>query len=354
MNKTCADLTSLERWAITIGVMTATLMQVLDMTIVNVALPHMQGSLGTTSDQISWVLTSYLVSAAILMPLAGYLTDKFGRKKVLIVSITGFIIASSLCGASTSLLEMVIFRMMQGFFGASLVPLSQMILIDIYPVEERGKAMAMWGLGVMVGPILGPTLGGYLTEVASWRWNFYINIPVGIFSLLLILQFLPETERKDSRLHWVGLLLLSIGIGAAQYFLDRGNQQNWFNSLDIKIAAVCAVFGIMGFLIYSLNGHINSVFDLRIFKDRNFSISSFLIAAFGLGLFGTMVILPLMLENLLNYPVLTTGLVMAPRGISSMVSILIVGRLIQYIRSTQTYCHWHFNLCTRFLPQHFL
>jgi DHA2 family multidrug resistance protein len=221
-----AEAPPVSRLFITLAVMSAALMQVLDTTIVNVALPHMQGELGATSDQISWVLTSYLVSSAICMPLTGYLSDVLGRKRFLIMSIAGFVIASALCGLSQSLVQIVGFRLLQGVFGASLVPLSQAIMADAYPVHERGKAMSLWGLGVMVGPVLGPTLGGWLTDISSWRWTFYINVPVGILSLFLAYQFVPDTERKARRVDWVGFALLSTGIAGLQYFLDRGNQQD--------------------------------------------------------------------------------------------------------------------------------
>ena len=197
-------ISTTNRWLITAVVMAATLMQVIDTTIVNVALPHMQGSLGASSDEITWTLTSYLVSSAIFMPLTGYFSDLFGRKKYLFISITGFTLTSALCGASTSLSEIILFRLLQGIFGASLVPLSQAILADIFPPEDRGKAMAIWGVGVMVGPILGPTLGGYLTDVTTWRWTFYVNLPVGILTLLFI-NIIPDTAKKPRTMDWLGV-----------------------------------------------------------------------------------------------------------------------------------------------------
>lgn len=308
--------------------MSSTLMQVLDTTIVNVALPNMQGSLGVTPDEITWVLTSYLVASAIVMPLTGYLTDRLGRKNYLLICIFGFVVASALCGAAHSMTEIVLFRLLQGIFGASLVPLSQAIMVDTFPPEQRGSAMAIWGVGVMVGPILGPTLGGYLTEIATWRWNFYINLPVGIISFLLAWYVVPDTQKKDRKMDWIGLALISIGIASLQFFLDRGNQDDWLDATSIRIAGILAVGGIIGFILYSLNGRINCVFDLRVFKDRNFSVGCFIMAVFGLGLFGTMVVLPQMLEGLMNYPVLATGLIMAPRGISGMISMMLVGKLI--------------------------
>lgn len=326
-----SNISTYTRAMITIAVMSATLIQILDTTIVNVALPHMEGSLSATPDEISWVLTSYLVASAILMPLTGYFTDRFGQKNFLLISIGGFIVTSALCGAATTLAQIVIFRLLQGVFGAALVPLSQAILTDVYPEEDRGKAMAIWGMGVMLGPILGPTLGGYITEISTWRWNFYINVPIGLASLAMAWIFVPDTEHKERKMDWLGLLLISITIGSLQYFLDRGNQDDWFSSTSICITALICVLSLLGFLLYSTYPHKSIVFDLSIFKDRNFTICSILLAIFGLGLFGAMILLPLMLENLFNYPVLTTGLVMAPRGISGFVSMLLVGKLIKFI-----------------------
>ncbi len=322
------QLPATQRWLIIITVMSAALMQVLDSTIVNVALPHMQGSLGASPDQITWTLTSYMVSSAIFMPLTGYLTDRFGQKQFLLLSIGGFTLASILCGAATSLPEIVVFRLLQGIFGAGLVPLSQSILSTVFSEKDRGKGMAIWGVGVMLGPILGPTLGGYLTEIASWRWTFYVNVPVGIIAMLLTWQVIPDTAKKPRHLDWLGLSLLSLAIGLGQYVLDRGSQADWFSSNEIRIAAIVSLSSLAGFIIHSLHPKKENVFDVRIFKDRNFTISCILLASFGIGLFGGTVLMPLMLENLLNYPVMTTGLVMAPRGIASMISMILVGKLL--------------------------
>ncbi|MEJ2060617.1 MAG: DHA2 family efflux MFS transporter permease subunit [Gammaproteobacteria bacterium] len=322
-------MTSKERhtFLITVAVMATTVMQVLDMTIVNVALPHMEGSLSATNDQIAWVLTSYLVSSAIFMPLTGYFTDRLGQKKYLLLSIAGFMIASALCGLSTSLAEIVLFRILQGVFGAALVPLSQSIMVQTYPVEERGKAMAIWGMGVMVGPILGPTLGGYLTEVLTWRWTFFINIPVGLFSFLLATRVVPDSERKERDMDWTGLLLLAVAVGGLQYVLDRGNQDNWFDSHLILSLTVISTAAFVAFIYYAWHHKGHVIFRLAIFADRNFAVSSFLITLIGIGLFGSMLLQPLMMENLMNYPVLDTGLVMAPRGLASMFSMMLVSRL---------------------------
>jgi DHA2 family multidrug resistance protein len=313
---------------ITLAVMSATLIQVLDTTIVNVALPHMAGELGATTDQISWVLTSYLVSSAIVMPLTGYFSDTLGRKRFLLVSIAGFVAASALCGIAQSLFQIVAFRLLQGVFGAALVPLSQAIMTDAYPVEERGKAMAIWGLGVMVGPVLGPTLGGWLTDVAGWRWTFYINLPIGALSWFLAWQYVPDSVRRERRMDWTGLVLLGCGVAGLQYMLDRGTSQDWFAATDIRISAAMAVVGIGGFAWHSLRRGPDALFDLRIFKDRNFAMACLVMGALGLGLFGGLVLQPILLEGLLGYPIVTTGLVMAPRGVATAISMIVVGRLV--------------------------
>src|SRR5258708_1918959 len=320
--------TGTARLMITLAVMSATLIQVLDTTIVNVALPHMAGELGATTDQVSWVLTSYLVSSAIVMPLTGYFSDTLGRKRFLLICIVGFVAASALCGISQSLFQIVLFRLLQGVFGAALVPLSQAIMSDAYPAEERGKAMAIWGMGVMVGPVLGPTLGGWLTDFASWRWTFYINVPVGALSFFLATTYVPDTRRRLRRMDWTGLVLLGSGIPGLRYLLVRGTSQDWFAANDIRFSALVAAVGIVGFGGWSLRRGKEALFDLRIFKDRNFAIACAAMAALGLGLFGGLVLQPILLEGLLGYPIVTTGLVMAPRGIATAVAMMVVGRLV--------------------------
>jgi DHA2 family multidrug resistance protein len=316
------------RGLITVSIMLATVMQVLDTTIANVALPHMQGSLSATQDQITWVLTSYIVAAAIMTPPTGLLAARFGRKRLFMIAVAGFTVSSMLCGAATSLEEMVLFRLVQGGFGAALVPLSQSVLLDTYPREQHGSAMAVWGVGIMVGPILGPTLGGYLTETYDWRWVFYINLPFGILALLGILAFVPETPRQPDRgFDIFGFALLSLAIGALQLMLDRGETQDWFGSTEIILEAVAA-----GLFFYMFVTHIFTAdkpfLDPALFKDRNLSIGLVFIFIVGIILLATLALLPPFLENLLNYPVLTTGYVLAPRGAGTMVAMLLVGRLI--------------------------
>ena len=315
------------RSLITVSIMLATIMQALDTTIANVALPHMQGSMSATQDQIAWVLTSYIVAAAIMTPPTGYLAARFGRKRLFLAAVTGFTVASMLCGAATSLPELVLFRLLQGAFGAGLVPLSQAVLLDTYPRERHGSAMAMWGVGVMVGPILGPTLGGYLTEAYNWRWVFYINLPVGVLALLGILAFVPETERDRGRPFDVfGFALLSLAIGALQMMLDRGQSKEWFASTEIVGEAVLAGLFMYMFLVHMFTAD-RPFIEPGLFKDRNFAVGLFFIFVIGVILLATLALLPPFLQNLMGYPVLTTGYVLAPRGMGTMLAMVIVGRL---------------------------
>ncbi|MFA6022043.1 MAG: DHA2 family efflux MFS transporter permease subunit [Rhodospirillales bacterium] len=316
------------RGAITVSVMLATVMQALDTTIANVALPHMQGSLSATQEQISWVLTSYIVAAAIMTPPTGFLVARFGRKRVFTVTVAGFVLASMLCGAATSLAEMVIFRLLQGVFGASLVPLSQSVLLDTYPREKHGSAMALWGVGVMVGPILGPTLGGYLTEFYNWRWVFYINLPIGLLAFAGILVFVPETQRDSKRpFDFFGFALLSLAIGALQMLLDRGQSKDWFSSPEIVAEAVLVGLCLYMFLVHMLTAE-RPFLEPGLFKDRNLVTGLFFIFIVGIILLATLALLPPFLQELMGFPVLTTGYVLAPRGVGTMVAMFIVGRLI--------------------------
>ncbi len=322
-----AESTPLGRGLITVSIMLATIMQALDTTIANVALPHMQGSLSATQDQISWVLTSYIVAAAIMTPPTGVLAARLGRKRLFAIMVTGFTIASMLCGAATSLAEIVLYRLLQGAFGAGLVPLSQAVLLDTYPREKHGSAMAMWGVGVMVGPILGPTLGGYLTEVYNWRWVFYINLPFGILALLGILAFVPETVRNRRRFDFFGFALLSLAIGALQMMLDRGESQDWFASTEIVAEAVLAGLFLYMFLVHMFTAR-EPFLEPGLFRDRNLAVGLFLIFMVGVVLLATLALLPPFLQNLMGFPVLTTGYVLAPRGVGTMIAMVLVGRLI--------------------------
>jgi DHA2 family multidrug resistance protein len=307
--------------------MLATIMQALDTTIANVALPHMQGSLGATYDQISWVLTSYIVAAAIVMPLTGFLSARFGRKRVFMASIVGFTITSMLCGAAMNLTQIVLFRLLQGVFGASLVPLSQAVLLDTYPRERHGPAMALWGLGVMVGPILGPTLGGWLTEYYDWRWVFYINLPFGLLAWFGLGLYVRETDIDATRrFDLMGFAMLSLGIGALQMMLDRGGTLDWFASTEIVVEAMLAGLGLYLFVAHIFT-HEHPFIEPALFRDRNFSVGLLFIFVVGMILLTTMTLLPPFLQSLLGYPVVDVGLLLAPRGIGTMISMFIVGRL---------------------------
>jgi MFS transporter, DHA2 family, multidrug resistance protein len=320
------------RGIITATVMLATLMQALDTTIANVALPYMQGSLSATSDEINWVLTSYIVAAAIITPATGWLEARFGRKPLFLTAVIGFIVTSMLCGAAVSLTQIVVFRLLQGIFGAPLVPLSQSVLLDVYPKEQQGQAMAVFGLGVMLGPILGPTLGGWLTDSYSWRWVFYVNVPFGVLCALGILLFLGRRAEwpMAGRLDWLGFATLGLGIGALQLFLDRGERLDWFASHEIQLEAALCVLGFYLFTVHTLTAD-DPFIDPTLFRDRNFVIGMILIFIVGAVLLATLALLTPYLETLMNYPVLTAGLVLAPRGIGTMIAMVIAGQILRYI-----------------------
>jgi DHA2 family multidrug resistance protein len=312
---------------ITIILMMSTIMQALDTTIVNVALPHMEGSLGATQDQISWVLTSYIIAAAIMTPATGWMAGRIGRTRLLVISLIGFTIVSLLCGIAGSVSQMVLFRILQGVFGASMMPLSQAILLDTHSRAEMGRAMSIWGMGVMVAPILGPTLGGWLTEEYSWRWCFYINLPIGILTVLGTLAFIPESVKvRDRKFDWLGFSFLSLAIAALQLALDRGEQQGWFTSAEIQVEVVLAVFGLYMFLVHSLTGQ-RPFIDLALFRDRNFTLCILLASLTQLIFNGSFVLSPQLLQVELNYPVVTAGLVMGPRGLGTVVAMMLFGRL---------------------------
>ena len=315
------------RGIITACAMGATLMQALDQTIANVALPYMQGSLSASFDEITWVLTSYITAAAIMTAPVGWMAQRYGRKRLFIVCLIGFTVTSMLCGAAQSLAQMVAFRLLQGMCGAALVPLSQATMLDIYPPEQRGSAMALWGVGVMIGPILGPTLGGYLTEIYNWRWVFYINLPFGILASLGLLFCMPRGRGQDTlRFHWVGFGALALGIGALQMMLDRGQDRDWFSSGEIVTEAVLAGLGVYLFLVHLASSR-RPFIRPDLFRDVNFSASLAMMFAMGTILVSTSALMAPWLQGLGNYPVDTAGLVMAPRGIGTMAAMMISGRL---------------------------
>jgi DHA2 family multidrug resistance protein len=316
------------RAAITFCVILATLMQALDTTIANVALPYMQGSVSASQDQIAWVLTSYIVAAAIMTPPTGYLAGRFGLKRLFLVSVAGFTVASMLCGMSQSLTQIVLFRVLQGLFGAALVPLSQTTLLNINPPERQGSAMALWGVAVMAGPVLGPVLGGWLTEAYSWRYVFYINLPIGILAFAGITTFLPETARNaTAKLDWFGFGTLSLTIAAFQVMLDRGEQLDWFGSSEIVVEAIIGASAFYLFLVHTFTAPAPFVRP-SLFRDRNFTAGIVFIAIIGLTYYASLALQPPYLQDLMNYPIVTAGLVLGPRGVGTMGAMLVVGKLI--------------------------
>ncbi|RCS73021.1 DHA2 family efflux MFS transporter permease subunit [Vibrio casei] len=320
-----------KRIFITFSVMLATIMQALDTTIANVALPHMQGAMGATQDQISWVLTSYIVASAIAMPLTGFVAARIGRKRLFIYSVIGFTIASALCGAAQSLDQIIMFRLLQGIFGASLVPLSQSILLDTYPKEQHGSAMALWGIGVMVGPILGPSLGGWLTEYYNWRWVFYINIPFGALAWFGIAAYVKETSiEADRKFDLFGFTLIAVAIGSLQLFLDRGESQNWYSSMEIIIETGLAALAMYMFAIHMFTAK-KPFLDPAMFADRNFVVGITVGFMMGVVLLATMALLPPFMQSLMGYPVLDVGFLLTPRGFGTMAGMMIVGRLARRV-----------------------
>ena len=318
------------RKLITLAIMLSAVMVLLDMTIANVALPHMMGALGVTSDQITWVLTSYSMAEAIFIPLASFLALKFGIRRLLLISVSGFVLTSAMCGQADSIAEMVTFRVMQGAFGASVIPLSQSIMVQIYPKSQRGKAMALFSVGILLGPILGPTLGGVITENMDWRWIFYVNAPVGAICLALIYFFVKLDGRGPSKVDWPLVIAMTIGIGLLQMVLDRGNQESWFQSNMILASAIISGIAIVFFVTRSFltKGDIAPVWLMR---DRNLLMSCLIMAGFSMGMFGITQLQPMMLEQLLNYPVETTGFLMAPRGLAAAIVLLALARFMDRI-----------------------
>src|SRR5437660_6936962 len=315
--------------------MCSTFMEVLDTTVVNASLPHIAGSLSATPDEATWALTSYLVANAIILPMTGWLANYFGRKRLLMFSVSGFTIASFFCGLAPNLPVLIIFRVIQGATGGGLQPLSQAILLEVFPPEERGKAMAFWALGIVVAPMLGPVMGGWLTDSYSWRWVFYINVPIGVVALLMTQTFVFDPsyiQRKAGRIDYWGMGLLAVGIGALQIMLDKGQEEDWFSSHFIVILAALAAVGLVGFIIRELNTE-HPVVDLRVFRYRTYSAGVFLMTVLGFGLYGSTVLVPLLLQTLLGYPALQAGIVMLPRGLGSFIMMPVVGFLMSKIEA---------------------
>src|SRR6516165_6131578 len=316
-------------WIVAVAVMFATFMEVLDTTVVNVSLPHIAGSLSASVDEASWALTSYLVANAIILPMTGWIASYFGRKRTLLAAVMGFTAASFLCGLAPSLELLILFRVIQGATGGALQPLSQAVMLEAFPPRDRGKAMAFWGLGIVVAPMLGPVLGGWLTDNYSWRWVFYINIPVGIASIIMTRIFIfdpPYIRRVTSKVDTWGIGMLAVGIGALQIVLDKGQQEDWFSSNWILSLTVLAGLMLIGFIIHELRAD-EPVLHLRVFKERTYATGVFLMTTLGFVMYGSLVLLPLFLQTVLGYPAIEAGIAMAPRGLGSFIAMPAVGFL---------------------------
>jgi MFS transporter, DHA2 family, multidrug resistance protein len=314
-------------WIVAVAVMFATFMEVLDTTVVNVSLPHIASSMAATTEEATWALTSYLVANAIVLPMTGWLAATFGRKRLLMMSTAGFTLSSFLCGAAPNLASLVIFRIIQGATGGALQPLSQAVLLESFRPEERGRAMGFWGLGIVVAPILGPVFGGWLTENYSWRWVFYINLPFGIASLVMTRLYVfdpPYLRRESQGIDYWGMGLLVLGIGTLQYVLDTGQRDDWFSSTTITLLSLVAAVSLVSLIIHQLVVP-HPIIDLRVFKNRTYATGVFLMTVLGFALYGSLVLLPVMLQTLFGYTALEAGKAMAPRGIGSLLMMPLVG-----------------------------
>ncbi|HTS30950.1 MAG TPA: DHA2 family efflux MFS transporter permease subunit [Bryobacteraceae bacterium] len=317
-------------WIVAVAVMFATFMEVLDTTVVNVSLPHIAGSLSVTVDEAAWALTSYLVANAIILPMTGWIASYFGRKRTLLAAVFGFTAASFLCGLAPTLPILIVCRVIQGATGGALQPLSQAVMLEAFHPEDRGKAMAFWGFGIVVAPMLGPVLGGWLTDNYSWRWVFYINLPVGLASIFMTRLFIfdpPYIRRSDRGIDYWGIGMLAVSIGAMQVVLDKGQEEDWFASNWIAVLSVIALAGLAIFVIYELRTR-NPVVHLRVFKERTYSTGVFLMTVLGYVLYGSLLLLPIFLQTLLGYPALDAGLAMMPRGLGSFLMMPVVGTVL--------------------------
>jgi DHA2 family multidrug resistance protein len=317
-------------WIIAISVMFCTFMEVLDTTVVNVSLPHIAGNLSATVDEVTWVLTSYLVANAIVLPITGWLSNYFGRKRLLMFSVVGFTASSFLCGIAPNLSLLILFRLMQGACGGALQPLSQAVLLESFPPDQRGKAMGFWGLGIVVAPVLGPVLGGWLTDSYSWRWVFYINLPVGILSIVMVQMFVFDPsyiKRSKAGIDYWGIGMLAVWVGALQIAFDKGEELDWFESHFITALVIVSASFLLAFLVREMMAD-HPVVNLRVFKLSSYSAGVFLMTVLGFVLYGSIVIIPIWLQTLLGYPAMLTGVTMAPRGLGSMIGMPLIGMTI--------------------------
>ena len=322
---------SVNPWIVAASVMLATFMEVLDTSVANVALPHISGNLSATTDESTWVLTSYLVSNAIVLPATNWLSRYFGRKRFLITCIVIFTLASAMCGAATSLSMLIFARVLQGAGGGALQPIAQSVLLESFPPEKRGQAMAVYGLGIVVAPIIGPTLGGWITDNYSWRWIFYINVPVGALAIFMANTFVHDPPyiraQKPGRIDYIGFGLMAVGLAALQLVLDKGQEEDWFSSSFIVWTAMLALVTLVGFVIWELRSD-EPIVNLRILKNRNFAVWTMVITVMGVVLYGSIALLPLFLQTLMGYPATASGMAVSPRGFGSILSMIIVGRLV--------------------------
>src|SRR5690348_1335984 len=329
MSSQAQAVPNINPWLIAIAVMSSTFMEVLDTTVVNVSLPHIAGNLSATVDEATWTLTSYLVANAIILPMTGWLAGRFGRKRLLLLAVTGFTVASFFCGLAPSLPILIIFRVIQGACGGGLQPLSQAILLESFPPEKRGQAMAFWALGIVVAPMLGPVLGGWLTDNYSWRWVFYINVPIGVIAILLTQAFVfdpPYLRREKTGIDYWGIGLLCVGMGSLQIMLDKGQEEDWFGSHFIITLLVLAIIGMGGLIIRELKAK-HPVIDLTVFKYRTYAVGTFLMTIVGFVLYGSTVLLPLLMQELLGYTATHAGVTNLPRGLASFMFMPVVGIL---------------------------
>jgi MFS transporter, DHA2 family, multidrug resistance protein len=316
-------------WLIAIAVMSSTFMEVLDTTVVNVSLPHIAGNLSASTDEATWTLTSYLVANAIILPMTGWLAGRFGRKRLLMMAVSGFTVASFFCGLAPSLSFLIIFRIIQGACGGGLQPLSQAVLLESFPPEKRGQAMAFWALGIVVAPMLGPVAGGWLTDNYSWRWVFYINVPIGIIAILLTQAFVfdpPYLRRERTGIDYWGIGLLIVGMGALQIMLDKGQEEDWFGSRFIVALLLLSILGLGGLILRELRTE-HPIIDLAVFKYRSYAVGTFLMTIVGFVLYGSTVLLPLLMQELLGYTATHAGVTNLPRGLASFLFMPVVGIL---------------------------
>jgi DHA2 family multidrug resistance protein len=329
---TTSDKT-INKWLITVTVMLPTVMEIIDTSVANVALPHMQGSLNAGTDEITWVLTSYLVSNAVVLPITGWLSRVFGRKRFLMTCIALFTLASMLCGSAPTLATLIVFRIIQGAAGGALIPISQAILMETFPPNQRGMAMAIFGVGAMFGPIVGPALGGWITDNLTWRWIFYINLPVGAIALVMCGLFIFDPEylkrgAQSMKIDYGGLLLLTAGMGSLQVVLDKGQQEDWFNSSFIIAFSIIMVVSLVALVWVELT-HDHPIINLRLFRNISFSAGNFIMFVVGFCLYSSITMIPLFLQTLMGYSATDAGMVLAPGGVATLITMPLVGAMLQ-------------------------